>query len=426
MRVFALALAILIGLTDTVRAFCGFYVARADTSLFNRASKVVLAHSGERAVVTMASDVQGDPKEFAIVIPVPTVIQREQIRVVEPALLDHLDAYTAPRLVEYFDEDPCAPRPPASANSAGRLDRLMSAAPTPRTEALGVKIEATYSVGEYDIVILSAHDSGGLLTWLNENGYKVPRAAAAVVGSYLRQNMRFFLAKVNLERQSAMGFSYLRPIQVAYDSPKFMLPIRLGMINANGAQDMIVLALSPKGRIETTNYRTVRLASGVEVPLYVKAAFGDFYRAMFDRQVAAENGRAVFLEYAWDMGWCDPCAADPLSADELTRLGAFWLAVTPSSGPGRNAFVTRLHVRYDHAHFPEDLMLQETADRASFQGRYVLRHPFTGPARCEAGEAYRQRLVRDFARQAETLARLTGWDITAIRQRMSETGQSGQ
>jgi len=426
MRVFALALAILIGLTDTVRAFCGFYVARADTSLFNRASKVVLAHSGERAVVTMASDVQGDPKEFAIVIPVPTVIQREQIRVVEPALLDHLDAYTAPRLVEYFDEDPCAPRPPASANSAGRLDRLMSAAPTPRTEALGVKIEATYSVGEYDIVILSAHDSGGLLTWLNENGYKVPRAAAAVVGSYLRQNMRFFLAKVNLERQSAMGFSYLRPIQVAYDSPKFMLPIRLGMINANGAQDMIVLALSPKGRIETTNYRTVRLASGVEVPLYVKAAFGDFYRAMFDRQVAAENGRAVFLEYAWDMGWCDPCAADPLSADELTWLGAFWLAGTPSSGPGRNAFVTRLHVRYDHAHFPEDLMLQETADRASFQGRYVLRHPFTGPARCEAGEAYRQRLVRDFARQAETLARLTGWDITAIRQRMSETGQSGQ
>jgi hypothetical protein len=27
--------------------------------------------------------------------------------------------------------------------------------------------------------------------------------------------------------------------------------------------------------------------------------------------------RAVFVEYAWDMGWCDPCAANPLSADEL-------------------------------------------------------------------------------------------------------------
>src|SRR5580704_11198927 len=111
MRPIALSLALLLGFTEGARAFCGFYVARADASLFNHSSKVVLAHSGTRTVVTMASDVRGDPKEFGIVIPVPTVIKREDIRVVEPARLDHLDAYTAARLVEYWDEDPCAPRP---------------------------------------------------------------------------------------------------------------------------------------------------------------------------------------------------------------------------------------------------------------------------------------------------------------------------
>jgi hypothetical protein len=236
--------------------------------------------------------------------------------------------------------------------------------------------------------------------------------------------MHFFLAKVNLERREAAGYAFLRPIQVSYSSPKFMLPIRLGTINADGAQDLIVLALSPRGRIETTNYRTVRLPSGSEVPLYVKASFGDFYRAMFDRQVAAENGRAVFLEYAWDMSWCDPCAAQPLTAEELHQLGAFWLAGAASSQPGQNAFVTRLHVRYDRAHFPEDLMLQETADRANFQGRFVLRHPYAGPARCAAGEQYRERLPHQFAEQAETLARLTGWDLATIRQRMAQTGQA--
>jgi hypothetical protein len=423
MRTLALALAVLIGFADTARAFCGFYVARADARLFNKSSKVVLTHSGERTVVTMVSDVEGDPKEFGIVIPVPTVIQREQIRVIEPAVVDHLDAYTAPRLVEYFDEDPCAPLAVPAPMSAARRDAAGGMRQKSAADSLGVKIEATYAVGEYDIVILSATDSSGLLTWLNQNGYKVPQAAADVVGSYLKQNMHFFLAKVNLERRGEMGFSFLRPIQVTYESAKFMLPIRLGTVNATGAQDMIVLALSPHGRIETTNYRTVRLPSGDEVPLYVKAAFGDFYRAMFERQVTAENGRAVFLEYAWDMGWCDPCAADPLSADELKKLGAFWLADAPSGAPGQTAFVTRLHVRYDRAHFPEDLMLQETADRANFQGRYVLRHPYTGPARCEAGEAYRREAPRGFARQAETLARLTGWNIADIRQRMSETGQ---
>ena len=58
----------------------------------------------------MASDYEGEPKEFAVVVPVPSFIKRDQINVVDPKTIDHLDAYTAPRLVEYFDEDPCAPR----------------------------------------------------------------------------------------------------------------------------------------------------------------------------------------------------------------------------------------------------------------------------------------------------------------------------
>src|SRR5580700_6533779 len=119
MRQLALAFALLLAVSDVARAFCGFYVARADAELFNKASKVVLTHSGDRTVLTMASDVKGDPREFAIVIPVPTVIQRDQIRVVEPARMDHLDAYTAPRLVEYYDEDPCQPLPAPTAALSG-------------------------------------------------------------------------------------------------------------------------------------------------------------------------------------------------------------------------------------------------------------------------------------------------------------------
>ena len=94
---------------QTALAFCGFYVTKADTTLFNRASKVVLVRDGDRTVVTMANDFQGDPTEFAVVIPVPTLLTRDQIHVGDQAVIDHLDAYTAPRLVEYFDHDPCRP-----------------------------------------------------------------------------------------------------------------------------------------------------------------------------------------------------------------------------------------------------------------------------------------------------------------------------
>src|SRR5262252_7625588 len=180
----------------------------------------------------------------------------------------------------------------------------------------GVTVEASYDVGEYDVSILSASESDGLVNWLNDNGYKIPTGAEAVLGSYIKQKMRFFVAKVNLDHMPLLRNGYLRPLQVRYETAKFMLPLRLGTVNAEGAQDLIVYTLTRNGRVETANYRTVKLPSNVNVPLYVKDEFGDFYKAMFERAVARENMRAVFVEYAWDMGWCDPCAAEPMTFKE--------------------------------------------------------------------------------------------------------------
>lgn len=426
-----LAAAALVLLTPAppAAAFCGFYVAKADTELFNRASKVVMVRDGGRTVLTMVNDYQGDPEEFALVVPVPTVLQEGQIHVGNRAAVDHLDAYTAPRLVEYYDEDPCRRLYREEA-----LSVVQDAAPAPGEEALGVTVEASYSVGEYDVLILSAEESEGLETWLRRNGYRVPEGAAAVLGSYLAQGMRFFVAKVDLAERQRLGYSFLRPLQIAYEHRRFMLPIRLGTVNADGPQELFVFTLTRTGRVETTNYRTVRLPSGQDVPLFVGDEFGEFYRALFDHQVAEHDMRAVFLEYAWDMAWCDPCAAEPLSASELHDLGVWWIdrptapqprrgarppAPTPAPTPApQDVFVTRLHLRYDAARFPEDLQLQETGDRGNFQGRYVLRHPWTGSSQCPAAERYREALDERRRQRARTLADLTGWELAEIHRRM--------
>jgi len=407
-------------LATTAQAFCGFYVAKADTSLFNRASQVVLVRDDDRTVITMANDFEGKVEDFAVVIPVPTRIEREQINVGDRAIIQHLDAYTSPRLVEYHDGDPCVryelmERMSNDASSPAVAGELKRSA-----RSRGVTIEASYTVGEYDILILSAEESSGLIRWLNDNDYKIPRGAKRVVDSYLKQDMRFFVAKVNVEEQSKLGYQYLRPLQVAYESNKFMLPIRLGTLNAKGKQELYVYALTRTGRVETTNYRTVKLPTNVEVPEFVEGEFADFYRDMFARQTEKENERAVFLEYAWDMAWCDPCAADPLSQDELRKLGVFWL---PRNGQenkrliqpqAQNVFVTRLHVRYDAEHFPEDLMFQETGDRQNYQGRYVIRHPWKGEASCDL-TAYDTSVRERQEREAQLLANMTGWDIGDIR-----------
>ncbi|MCG8588591.1 MAG: DUF2330 domain-containing protein [Proteobacteria bacterium] len=398
---------------SSAEAFCGFYVAKADASLFNRASQVVLVRDGDRTVLTMANDYQGEPSEFAMVIPVPTFLERGQIRVADAATIAHLDAFTGPRLVEYFDPDPCA-QPRREIWELSRDTAAPLPAASPRNKATGVTVEASYTVGESDIQILSAEESSGLLTFLQDEGYRLPDGAEPVLASYLKQGLRFFVARVNLAEQERLGFAKLRPLQIAYESPRFMLPIRLGMVNADGPQDLVVYALTRRGRVEATNYPTRRLPTGQEIPVGVRGEFGRFYRDFFAHQVEEAKTGAVFLEYAWDMSWCDPCAADPLTADELRELGVFWAA---QRGPAQNVFVTRLHVRYDAERFPADLAFQTTGDRSNFQARYVLRHAFDGDTSCSAGAEYRERLAARRAEELARLASLTGWDPSEIARR---------
>src|SRR5205823_14248320 len=164
-----------------------------------------------------------------------------------------------------------------------------------------VKIEAKYLVGEYDILILSATESGALKNWLDQNGYKIPAKADEVLSPYIKSNLKFFVVKVNEEEKKKLPGNFLRPIQIRFNSPKFMLPIRLGMANADGDQDLIVYAFTKKGRIECTNYRTVSLPTGKNIPLFVQNNFWNFYSNLFQHQWDLEGKSVTMLEYAWDL-----------------------------------------------------------------------------------------------------------------------------
>ncbi|MFM7886533.1 MAG: DUF2330 domain-containing protein [Pseudanabaena sp.] len=429
----ALACVVVFAYSPGVFAFCGFYVSQADASLFNKASQVVIARDGKRTVLTMANDYQGDVKDFALVVPVPVLLKEKQVRIGEQKIIDRLDSFSAPRLVEYFDANPCARYEAYDSKNIISAPRR-SAAPMEAKASRDnyqVTIEAKFSVGEYDILILSAKESDGLEAWLIDNDYKIPQGAKELLQPYIRQNMKFFVAKVNIAELNKTGSQVLRPLMMAYESPKFMLPIRLGMLNANGDQDLLVYILSPKGQAEVANYRTIKVPSGDDIPVYVKNEFGEFYKSMFKTSYNKEGRKVAFLEYAWDMSSCDPCSAEPLSQEELRKAGVFWLDPPNSNQPSSRrirpifppndsrVFITRLHIRYNRDKFPEDLTFKETSNQEFFQGRYVLRHPFKGETNCGAGREYQKSLRPRFEKEAQTLANLTGWNIADIRRKMN-------
>ncbi len=420
---FATALA-LAGAPRSARAFCGFYVATGDMRIYNHASKVVIARDGDRTVLTMSSDFRGDPKEFAVVVPVPVVLEKGQVHIGDSTAVTHLDDYSVPRLVEYTDPNPC-PEPKEAAQKISVVAELGSGEIHYRGGKLSeIRILAQYKVDEYDILILSAKEGRALGEWLRANGYTMPPGAAPVLSSYIKQGMYFFVAKVDVAEQQRLGFAYLRPIQVAFESPKFMLPIRLGMVNAEGPQELFVFALTRAGRVESTNYRTVRVPTDVDIPEFVRPEFTTFYRTVFDKRYDREGKSAIFLEYCWNIipnvPSCDPCTAPYLRPEELRTLGAFWIA---TAGPDAlaSAVLTRLHLRYDKDHFPEDLVFQITADRENWQARYVLHHPYAGTDECPELAAYRRTVWQRRKKEAENYCDLTGARLEEVRQRMGVT-----
>ena len=421
-------------ITHEAAAFCGFYVSKADGTLKNKTSQVILVRDGNRNVITMYNDFKGSLKDFAMVVPVPVVLQKKDIKVVEQSIFNTLNEYSKPRLVEYYDQNPCnqyydkaleGRAPGLSLNEV-----VVTGVGTAKRKS-EVKIEAKYIVGEYDILILSAKESTALKTWLDDNGYKIPAGAEEVLEPYIKSNLKFFVVKVNEAEKKKLPGNFLRPIQISFSSPKFMLPIRLGMANADGDQDMIVYAFTKKGRIETTNYRTVSLPTGKNIPLFVKNNFGNFYANLFQNQWDKEGKALAMLEYAWDVSpknfvKCDPCVATAPSSQDLVQAGVWWINrdwtnyddVWDDDNYSDNVYFTRLHVRYNRKSFPQDLMFQVTPNTDNYQARYVVTHPATGDFNCDAGKKYLKQLKQRRADELEMLTYLTGksysdWDVVS-------------
>jgi len=394
---------LLCGLIGPAQAFCGFFVSGSDQRLVNNASQVVLMRKGNRTVMSMSNNYKGPPEDFAMVVPVPVVLQKKQVKTLNPGVFRHIEQLTAPRLVEYWEQDPCG----GGGVSLGSMRRgagggasKSAAKEDDSARDFGVKIEARFTSGEYEVLILSALDSSGLEGWLKANHYQIPAGAAEALAPYVRDQMKFFVAKVDVKKVKFDKDQrvQLSPLQFSFESSELRLPVRLGLLNAEAQQDLLVYVLHPTRRFEVANYPNVNIVTNLEVVPAVKKQFGAFYAELFDETLRRNNNKAVVTEYAWDTGSCDPCPGPPLEEQELDTLGGARL------GNDGQWVVTRLHTRYDKATLSEDLVFRaarpiqggrgehddgggpktaRSAESNNFQARYIVRHYWSKKVTCD-------------------------------------------
>jgi hypothetical protein len=369
------------------------------------------------------------------------ILKEQDVKTLPADIFGRVDQLAAPRLVEYWEQDPCTPPIDYSRKRSGSVREEESAAPpSAAPKDFGVKIEAQFTVGEYDIVILSAQEATGLDGWLRANKYNIPEGAEPVLRPYVQQGMKFFVAKVDVKKVKfdAKGQAMLSPLRFHYDSDSFNLPVRLGLLNSGGAQDLLVHILA-RSRYAVANYPNVTIPTNIEVKDSVRDNFASFYVALFDATLA-QNPKAVITEYAWQANNCDPCPLDPLGMADLTTLG---VDVLPGFGADKDGkfpedaqwripgefVLTRLHARYSKDTLGEDLVFQEVkpivggrevggrgqlerggqpSSHNTFQARYIIRHPWTGKVDCKnpsygvwggppGGHAQKPAVARDLA-----------------------------
>jgi hypothetical protein len=358
-------------------AFGGAYVGGEGVTATNQFGHVVITRLGTTSVVTVAPDVSVDAAEFGLVLPVPSAITAEDVTTVDPNRLIALDEYSAPKLLAYTCEDlypwggedtgwyyyedyydywyyenqrerplfgrnwgegACGQCGPVGCGNTrveqpgrgyyGYYDYDYAgwdtSAPDTDTggdstpEVVGVAVEAEFQTGGvYDVTVLTAEESAALVEWLSGAGFAVGTDADAAFQEYVDLGWHFVVAKVTYDGVPEDG-GLLPPLQLRYTSEALVLPLRLGTINAEGAQDVVVHVINDQslGRASIVNHDKAILADECMRPGETTESFADFYDRYADYvlELQAEedtDGELAIMRWAHEFsyagGGCDPC-----------------------------------------------------------------------------------------------------------------------
>ena len=262
------------------------------------AERIVFAVDGAEIEAHVQIFYEGDPIDFAWVVPVPS---EPELLLGSDALFDVLAAQTRPEFIVTFEETgDCVG---SSGCNGGVGGRRTSFAPNDMAfdsdfadtgywnEDVddGVDIIQQSQVGPFETVTLKADTAEDLLTWLQDNDYQLPDDLDPVLAPYVAGNSYF----VALRLQNDAGTGAIEPLVMRYQGEKGMIPITLTSIAA--AEDMALeVYIFGDHRAVPENYLHVEVNPAAIDWLSAGANYFD----VVTRAVDAAGGKAWVTDFA--------------------------------------------------------------------------------------------------------------------------------
>jgi uncharacterized protein (TIGR03382 family) len=291
----------------------------------------VLKYESSHAV-TLQSEYEGPTEHFAMLTVVPASVRAQDVTTVPREVFAKLARRSDPRLVEYWEQDPCAPEADLSALAASATGNGITTATAPLGLASTTSTnapsspaptelkQAKGSSGEYTITLLAGADAKHLDAWLRAHKYTAPTGTMAALQSYLNAGMKVLVAEIDGKKLSATaggGATLLSPLRIHFEASAWALPMQFGILNSASTQDLVLHVLASQDRYQLAGRESVLVPTNLLTNQQAKVDFGAFYTSIFNATSLRAPGAGI-TEYVWPAADGD----DALQASDLSALGA--------------------------------------------------------------------------------------------------------
>jgi MYXO-CTERM domain-containing protein len=221
----------------------GCFVSQSERSVVTD-HRMALSVSKQQTVLWDQIRYQGDPRDFAWVLPVR---KGARIELSHDEWFAALDASTQPTV---------SPPPGFMAGSAGcgLYGCSASASSAAGDPGSAVTVVGQKVVGPYETATLRSTDDGALVAWLRANGYAVPPSIEPTIGSYVREGFDFLALKL----RPSCGVRAMEPVRIVTPGADPTLPLRMVAAGV-GATVGLTLYVIGEGRWRPKNFPEARI-----------------------------------------------------------------------------------------------------------------------------------------------------------------------